>query len=176
MPPEAIKNAQKAAILSCIGLWNSIDQFQWKSVKSTYESDAGGPVQRRRELDDGVFQFTWCVDLVGLRSMRPIGQIALDMEQVRIAEILDIMKSCENDVRRLGAVVDCVYFEAKTLSNRVHEAIQDATLASGAPKFKIKNEDAFRSPTNWTSTPSIRNHDLVFEAPLWKHFSNLSSD
>ena len=108
VPPGDIRSGQKGAILSCIGLWNSIEQCTWRKVKSAYESDAGGPVQRRKQLNDGIFEFSWSVDLVGLRSMRPIGQIALDEEQVRIAEILDIMRPYEltKDITRLGAVVD----------------------------------------------------------------------
>ena len=178
IPPKAFRDAQKGAILSCIGLWNSVDQFVWKSVKSTYESDAGGPVQRKRDLGEGVFEFKWNVDLVGLKSMRAIGQIPLDMEQVRIAEILEMMKPFELDgsIKRLGAVVDCVYFEAKTLSDRLKDALEDVTLPSGAPKFQIKDEEAFRSPTKWSSTPSMRHHELKYEAPVWKHFSNLSID
>ena len=92
MRPEDIVRGQNEAVLGCIGLWNSIEQSIWKKVKSPYESDAGGPVQRRRELEDGQFEFMWGIDLLSLRSMRPIAQIALDMEQVRIAEILEISK------------------------------------------------------------------------------------
>ena len=78
--------------MALIGLWNITEQVAWQKVKSSYESDAGGLVKRRRQLEEGQFEFLWSVDILSLKSMRPIGQIALDMEQVRVAEILAILK------------------------------------------------------------------------------------
>ena len=99
--------------------------------------------------------------------MRPIRQIALDMEQVRVAEILDIMRPFETSktLTRLGAVVDCVYYQSKNVLS-IQMELEKALLPSGNPKFKIKTEDAHRSPVNWTKTSSVRNHDLVFAAPV----------
>jgi energy-coupling factor transporter ATP-binding protein EcfA2 len=158
-------------------LWNSTEQSVWKMVKSTHESDAGGPVTRRRELVDGVFECAWCVDLVGPRSMRPIGQIALDMEQVRVAEILDMMKPFEDEKRlqRLGAVVDCVYYQSNEFVILQNE-VKAAELPSGAPKFKIKVEDACRSPVKWTGSPTLRHHVLNFEPLAWSHHNDPSID
>jgi hypothetical protein len=177
IPEGEVVRGQKGAILSCIGLWNSTEQSVWKKVKSTHESDAGGPVTRRRELVDGVFEFAWCVDLVGLRSMRPIGQIALDMEQVRVAEILDMMKPFEDEKRlqRLGAVVDCVYYQSNEFVILQNE-VKAAELPSGAPKFKIKVEDACRSPVKWTGSPTLRHHMLNFEPLVWSHHNDPSID
>ena len=174
--PEDIKSGGKAAVLSCIGLWLSVEQCTWTKIKSAYESDAGGPVKRRRELEDGQFEFMWSVDLVSLRSMRPIAQIALDEEQVRIAEILEILKPLEEKklVTRLGAVVDCVFYESKTPLVSLQDEIDHARLPSGAPKFQIKLEKAQKVPTKWTGSPTIRNHDLSFEPPAWTDFFNLS--
>ena len=171
--PKDIVQGQKGAVLACIGLWNSNDQCIWKKVKSAYESDAGGPVKRRKELDEGIFEFAWSVDLVGLRSMRPIGEIALQMEQVRIAEILDIMRPYEirKEIVRLGAVVDCVYFDAKPFFN-LQVDVDQARLPSGAPKFQIKLEDAKKSPVNWTKSPSILHQEANFDPVDWKHFTD----
>ncbi|NDD65155.1 MAG: HNH endonuclease, partial [Acidobacteria bacterium] len=175
--PEEIVRGQKTPILACIGLWNSTEQCIWRKVKSAYESDAGGLVQRRKELDDGVFEFAWCVDLVSLRSMRPIGDIALQMEQVRIAEILDIMRPYElrKEIVRLGAVVDCVYFDAKPFVS-LKVDVDLARLPSGAPKFQIKLEDANRSPVNWTKNPSILHQEVNFEPQEWKHYTDPTLD
>jgi len=175
--PEDIKSGGKAAILGCLGFWSTIEQFRWYKIKSAYESDAGGPVKRRRELEDGQFEFMWSVDLLSLRSMRPIAQIPLDMEQVRIAEILEILKPFEDKklLTRLGSVVDCVFYESKALVS-LQDDVDHARLPSGAPKFKIKREPACKVPTKWTNIPTIRNHDLSFEPPEWENFYDPSME
>ena len=145
---QEIRSRQKGAILALIGLWNITEQAAWQRVKSSWETDAGGPVRRRRQLEDGQFEFLWSVDILSLKSMRPIGQIALDMEQVRVAEILAILKPFEQSkaLTRYGAVVDCVFFDLKSSFIGLDIVLKESTLPSGAPKFKIKREPVQKVP------------------------------
>ena len=69
-----------------IGLWNCTSQHSYKQFRGFYEIDAGPNVKLRRRMEDGSFIFTSSTELVGLYSMAPWGRIALDVEQLRIAQ------------------------------------------------------------------------------------------
>jgi hypothetical protein len=100
----------KQGILSAIGLWNATKQCVYRKIKSEYQIDAGPGVRSRRPLPDGGFEWTACEEIVDLYSMAPWGRIALDIEQLRIAQAMDILVS-GMDCRVLGAHVDGVFFE-----------------------------------------------------------------
>ena len=107
---QAEKNA-KYVILALEGMWNSTEQHAWNKVCSTYQSDAGNNVTSRRDIGDGVFEFTCCTDIVSLFSMAPLGRIALDVEQMRVSQATrEIQKHPQ--LKIAGAHVDCVLPEA----------------------------------------------------------------
>jgi len=82
----------KRGLLSMIGLWNSTVQNSYKLCYSKYQVDAGNGVVRRRQLPEGMFEFTTARELIDLYSMAPWGRIALDVEQMRIAQAMDTLQ------------------------------------------------------------------------------------
>jgi hypothetical protein len=88
---KELRAFQKQGILSMVGLWNQSQQYSYKTVRSDYQIDAAG-AKLRRQLDDGSFLWTCCGTIVDLYSMAPWGRIALDVEQLRVAQALDFLK------------------------------------------------------------------------------------
>ena len=93
-----------------IGIWNQQSHYAYRKVHSDYQIDAGAGVKLRRQLDDGSFEWTCCDEIVDLYSMSPWGRIALDVEQLRIAQALDFL-SKQKDATILGILVDAVFFK-----------------------------------------------------------------
>ena len=52
------EKVSKQAILSLLGLWSATEQYAWKKIRSTYQSDAGKNVKLRRDIGDGAYEFT----------------------------------------------------------------------------------------------------------------------
>jgi hypothetical protein len=88
---KELKAFQKQGVLSMIRLWNQCEQHAYKTVHSDYQVDAAG-AKLRRQLDDGSFVWTCCDTIVDLYSMAPWGRIALDVEQLRVAQALDFFE------------------------------------------------------------------------------------
>jgi hypothetical protein len=128
---------QKQGILSMIGLWNISEQHAYRAVHSDYQIDAAG-AKLRRQLDDGSFVWTCCDTIVDLYSMAPWGRIALDIEQLRVAQALDFLKGLPAKV--LGVLVDGVMFSWNSF-----EAVPDIGLRfpDGSPIFQLK-PDTYR--------------------------------
>ena len=92
-PSEQWRNTYvKGAILAMIGLWNCTSQHSYKQFRGFYEIDAGAGVKQRRRMEDGSFIFTSSTELVGLYSMAPWGRIALDVEQLRVAQAISTIQ------------------------------------------------------------------------------------
>ena len=106
----------KRVILPLIGLWNAPAQAQWSCETVSYDEDCSfsGKV-RRRALDvpgfEGVYHdIVFRTDLLSYTSMRPIGQIALDVEGVYLRELHEAVKPMLHNrckpYRLVGACVD----------------------------------------------------------------------
>ena len=54
-----------------------------------------GVVKKRQYLGDGLWSFLCCQEIVSLYSLRPIGQIALDMELCYVCRALHILETIE---------------------------------------------------------------------------------
>jgi hypothetical protein len=139
----------KQGFLSAIGLWNCASQHVYKKVRSTHQIDAGPGLQRRRELEDGGFEWTTCEELVDLYSMAPWGRIALDVEQVRVAQAIDILNGLGHRV--LGAYVDGVFFEGKETNCPLY-------FPDGSPMFQLKEEPVCKLPT-WEQSDTERSRE-----------------
>jgi hypothetical protein len=148
-------------------MFNATEQHAWNKVCSTYQSDAGNNVTSRRNIGDGVFEFTCCTDIVSLFSMAPLGRIALDIEQMRISQATrEIQKHPQ--LKIVGAHVDCVYFlkplceESYTL-DRLTETHR---FPNGESMFHIKNDPPCKVPT-WPIKELTKRQPMTFEKPKW---------
>jgi hypothetical protein len=144
----------KQGILSAIGLWNATSQCIYRKIQSEYQIDAGPGVRSRRQLPDGGFEWTACEEVVDLYSMAPWGRIALDVEQLRVAQAIDLLKNC----KVLGAHVDGVFFEGPRISIPL--------FPDGSPMFQLKEEPVCKLPT-WEQSNIECSQKLSFEPRVW---------
>jgi energy-coupling factor transporter ATP-binding protein EcfA2 len=79
------------------------------------------------------------------KSMRGVGQIALDMEQVYVDKILRGLRQMPN-VKTYGALVDCIFYTNLGFDNPVYDFVDKHTFPSGKTRFKIKHEEAYKVP------------------------------
>ena len=97
--------------LGLVGLMNSQTSTVWSSRRTSCTEDVpGDAVHTKRYVGEGIWEFMVGTELKSLSSLRPIGQIALDMEQVRVHQVLRLAMACP-DVRVLGVNVDCVVLQ-----------------------------------------------------------------
>jgi len=161
--PKALSSFQKQGILGMIGVWNQQSQHAYRKVHSDYQIDAGAGVKLRRQLNDGSFEWTCCDEIVDLYSMSPWGRIALDVEQLRIAQAMDFL-SKQKAATILGVLVDAVFFKWNS-----GDAIPDIGLRfpDGSPVFQLKYEPAAKLPT-WPRSDFVRAACTNFEKKPWR--------
>ena len=162
----------KGCLLSAIGLWNATSQFAFKQKQSHHQIDAGPAVKLRRRMDDGSFIFTSYTELVGLYSMAPWGRIALDAEQLRIAEAMDVLSQHEEHVKVIGAHVDGVFVLDHSVEDIDAQLTGHHLWPDGTPKFHLKKEKAFKVPT-WKAENVVRSQEVKFERHKWKTLKEL---
>jgi hypothetical protein len=119
-------------------------------------------------MEDGSFIFTCSTELVGLFSMAPWGRIALDVEQMRVAQATKSIQEYPVDLKIVGAHVDGVFLlmhslEATKISD---DLVQEHKFEDGSPMFQIKNEPAHKDPT-WPQGDAERSHQLNFAKHEW---------
>ena len=160
---------QKQGILSMIGLWNATSQHAWKQIRSNYQVDAGNGLSRRKQLDDGSYLWTTSEEIVDLYSMAPWGRIALDVEQVRIAQATATLKRFPDDLRIAGAHVDGVFFLCHSFEAvGIYSQIEDEhRFSDGSPMFHLKNEPVCKVPT-WTQPDVERAQEIDFSKHKWR--------
>ena len=159
----------KGCVLSAIGLWNSTKQFSYKQIQSYYEIDAGRGVKQRKRMEDGSFVFTSYTELVGLFSMAPWGRIALDIEQLRIAQALEVANQKPDHVQVVGAHVDGVFMMCHSVDPPAicEWMAAQHKWADGEPIFHIKDEPVCKVPM-WSQEDINRSQALEFKRPVWK--------
>ena len=69
----------RRAILSWVGLCNSTERQSWREGHSVYAEDSADQATRRKYIGEGTCQFKCCTELFDTCSLRPTGQISLDM-------------------------------------------------------------------------------------------------
>ena len=151
--PRDKEQWKKKGLLSMIGLWNSTIQYSYKLCQSKYQMDAGPNVVRRRQLPDGLFEFTTARELLDLYSMAPWGRVALDIEQLRIAQAFDVLRPYEtrfaNNFKILGAQVDGVFFAYNGIEPLPRaEILSKYLLSDNTMAFQIKDQDKKTLPIN----------------------------
>jgi hypothetical protein len=149
---------QKHTTLSLIGIMNATRSTQWSVTRSTYQDDAVhslGHIDRIRSVpgtEGCAFDFYAETTMVSNTSLRPIGQIALDMEHVRVAMAYVLVESFRHSARVLAVVVDGLFIlppATKEFPDAFEEDLLDTLprFADGAPMFKLKREPSYKVPT-----------------------------
>ena len=161
----------KGAILSMLGLYNASKQFCYKQTQGFYEIDAGAGVRTRRRMPDGSFIFTSYTELVGLYSMAPWGRIALDVEQLRIAQATEFVKRFPEQMSIVGAHVDGVFVFSHDLDQRrlLSQIEENLRFPDGSRMFQIKNEPVCKVPT-WPQGDSLREHKIELKPVQWEEY------
>ena len=156
----------KGCFLSAIGLWNCAHSFEYKQVSSFYEIDAGAGVKQRKRLEDGSFLFTTFREKVGLFSMAPWGRIALDVEQMRIAQALETAEKFSDHVSVAGVHVDGIFLLQHTDQDIDEQLVSQHLWPDGTPQFKLKKEPTTKVPT-WPRKDQERSQQIAFQRPEW---------
>ena len=161
----------KGAFLAMIGLYNASKQFSFKQSQGFYEIDAGAGVKVRRRMEDGSFLFTSSTELVGLFSMAPWGRIALDVEQMRIAQATAFVNQFPAQLSIVGAHVDGVFVFSHDMDQHLilNQIEDNFRFPDGSPIFKIKKEPICKVPT-WPQGDSLRTQEISLEPPQWHEF------
>jgi len=161
----------KGAILSMLGLYNATKQFKYKETQGYYEIDAGGGVRSRRRMPDGSFVFTSYTELVGLFSMAPWGRIALDVEQLRIAQATEFVRRFPAQMSLVGAHVDGVFVFSHDLDQArlLSQIEENLRFEDGSRMFQIKNEPVCKVPT-WPQGDSLREHKIELKQVQWEEY------
>ena len=157
---------KKRAILSTIGLWNSTERLSWKVVRSQYVEDALAAPQRREYVGDGLWDFKVSQIISDNRSMRGIGQIALDMELVYMDMMIRALKKMPN-IRIVGGLVDGLFFVNRGFDNPVRDFVAAHKFPSGKHMFQIKVEEPYKVPRHPFSNQERTSK--VEEVKPWTH-------
>jgi hypothetical protein len=164
----------KGCFLSAIGFWNSTSNFQYHSTPSFYQGDAGPGLVQRRRVEDGSFIFSTCTEIVSLFSMAPWGRIALDVEQMRVAQALETAQKFSEHVDVVGVLVDGVFIVQYTDADIDAQLVSQHLWPDGTPQFQLKQDPKNEGkkpmadfvPT-WKQGNSERSQKLTFSTPEW---------
>ena len=88
-------------------------------------------------MDDGSFIFTSSTELVGLFSMAPWGRIALDVEQMRIAQATAFVQRFPLQLTIAGAHVDGVFIFSREYEQQaiLDKIVDDVRFPDGSQMF-----------------------------------------
>jgi len=112
-------------------------------------------------MEDGSFIFTSYTELTGLYSMAPWGRIALDVEQLRIAQATASVREHPLYLQIVGVHVDGVFLlthghEAPGICDQI---VDEHRFPDGTPMFHMKIEPASKVPT-WPAVEVERSQEL----------------
>ena len=82
----------KGLILAMQGSWTSQHTYSWRVCNASYEEDAPASVHMWRPNHDGSRRLMMRNELLTNKTMFRIGRIALDLEHLRMFEMLQILK------------------------------------------------------------------------------------
>ena len=144
-------DAAKYAPLAAIGVLNSACQYSYVCRSSNCSEDAhiSGTAQRRKikdpysvapALQDGlVYDYVKRIKLLTWLSYRPIGQIALDMDLVHIAQALDVARKFCAQKQFLYFNTDCVAVTcAKCQREKLEQAVARIKYDDGTHVLRVK--------------------------------------
>jgi hypothetical protein len=87
---EEIVGEYKGLILAMQGSWTSQHTYSWSVCNARYEEDAPAAVHMWRPNADGTRRLMMRNEVLTNKTMFPIGRIALDLEHLRMFEMLQV--------------------------------------------------------------------------------------
>ena len=164
-----LKDFVKLLRLSWIGFCQLTERLEWHEVRSMFVEDNPGNVTRREYLGHGVWAFKACTNVVDLYTMRPYGDIALQMEQCFVHRAMEIMKSIPQaitwGIHVDGLVIDDSSFDLKILEDLLEKP--QNRYPSGKPMFQLKPEGGNSLPV-WKRRYEERSFDLDLGGLEWR--------
>ena len=89
--------------------------YSWSVCNARYEEDAPDSVQMWRPNADGTKRLMMRNEILGNKTMFPIGRIALDSEHLRRFEMLQIIMPLQNPPAIYGCINDCFIVDRITI-------------------------------------------------------------
>ena len=171
-------DAAKYVPLAAIGVLNSNCQYSYLCRSSTCSEDArvSGTARRRQVKDpfcvapalkDGlVYDYVRRVQLLTWRSYRPIGQIALDMDLVHIAQALDVARKFCTPKQLLFFNTDCVAVScAKVQREKLEQAVAEVRYDDGTRVLRVKAPPRERVEKLVSAMESVRHEEVAEPRP-----------
>ena len=146
---EEIVGEYKQLILAMQGSWTSQHTYSRSVCNAKYEEDAPAPVRMWRPNTDGTRRLMMRSEVLTNKTMFPIGRIALDLEHLRMFEMLQVFKKLPQQPSIHGCINDC--FMLKGIGQEDAEKCCSALLyPDGSPVFKLKEGPRLAPLCPWT--------------------------
>jgi hypothetical protein len=134
---DEIRGEYKVLILAMQGSWTSQHKYSWSVCNARYEEDAPAAVHMWRPNADGTRRLMMRDQVLGNKTMFPIGRIALDLEHLRMFEMLQILQKMKIPPAIYGCINDCFILD-KITTEEAQECCNKLTYQDGSPVFKVK--------------------------------------
>ena len=153
-PPDKFA---KGLVLKAIGTMNRTDKDQvtWTVTESDFSDDHHAPItQRRRRVGEAGPEWEFMSEIQHkscVMNFRPLGQIALDMEIMRVQRAEAWVKRHPLQYKLLGVQVDCVMFAPLVRKQTQFELALKDRYADGSLVYKVVKE--FKQVPAWPLRP-----------------------
>ena len=138
----------KGLILAMQGSWTSQHTYSWKVCNARYEEDAPAAVHMWRPNDDGTRRLMMRDEVLTNKTMFPIGRIALDLEHLRMFEMLQVLKKLPKPPSIHGCINDCFMLSGIS-SEEAKECCSTLSYPDGTPVFKLKEGPRLAPLCEW---------------------------
>ena len=119
-----------------------------------HEEDAPAAVHMWRPHHDGTWRLMMRNELLTNKTMYPIGRIALDLEHLRMFEMLQILRQLPTEVTIHGCINDC--FKVTGIDEKdAEDCCRKLLYADKTPVFKVKQEQPLRLCVNGSTLAFI---------------------
>ena len=134
---EDMDSMYKGLILAMQGSWTAQPIHSWHVCNASYEEDAPAAVHMWRPHNDGTRRLMMRNELLTNKTMYPIGRIALDLEHLRMFEMLQILRQLPTEVTIHGCINDC--FKVTGIDEKdAEDCCRKLLYADKTPVFKVK--------------------------------------
>ena len=134
---EEVVNEYKGLILAMQGSWTSQHSYSWSVCNARYEEDAPAAVHMWRPNADGSRRMMMRKEVLCNKTMFPIGRIALDLEHLRMFEMVQIIKDMDVPPAIYGCINDCFMLDHITIEE-AQDLCDKLKYPDGTPIFKVK--------------------------------------
>ena len=145
---KEIVNEYKGLILAMQGSWTSQQSYSWSVCNIKYDEDAPAAVHMWRPNADGTKRLMMRKELLGNKTMFPIGRIALDLEHLRMFDMLQVIMQLPVRPAIYGCINDCFMLDHITEED-AQKCCQQLTYSDGAPVFKVKDTAGMAPLCKW---------------------------